>query len=117
MAKIKTHCEDTLIILGKGYDFIEVHEWLDFYAKKYPPWCYLEYHRAFRHNAWGIEQIVNKWDFFAGEAGKIHLVRDVQLYVSHKQMHDIKYDEIAELYEKALKYLPPRKKEERTDNG
>jgi len=104
-----------MIILRQGYDFIEVHQWLDHWAKKWPPPIFLEYHRAFRHNAWGIQQILEKWGPMAAEAGKVHLVRDVQLYVSHKQMHDIKYDEIDELYTKALRYLPPRKKEK--DNG
>jgi len=112
MAKIKTHCEDTIIILKQGYDFIEVHKWLDFWAKKWPTWIYLEYHRAFRHNAWGIEQILNKWGYFAAEAGKIHLIRDVELYVTgHRVMSQLKYDEIDELYKKSLTYHPPRKKE------
>ena len=113
MAKIKTHCEDTLIVLQQGYDFIEVHEWLDYWAKKWPPPVYLEYHRAFRHNAWGIEQIKEKWGWEGELAGKLHLIRDVELYVLHGTGYhfvtDIHHDRIDELYEKALRFLPPRK--------
>ena len=105
MARIETHCEDTMLVLRTGYDWIEVHQWLDHWAKKWKPPIYLEYHR----------QILNQWNYEAALAGKLHLIRDVELYVLHGTgihfIRDIKHEQIDELYEKALKYLPPRRKE------
>ena len=76
MASIKTHCEDCERILGGSYK--EVHEWLDEYAKKYPPQIYFEYHRNFRHNAKAIEHL----GFYSKLAAKIHIIRDCDRYLT-----------------------------------
>ena len=60
MAKIETHVEDCERLLGKGC--LHIHIWLDEYAKEYPPWCYLEYHRKFRHTKECLDEKFKEWD-------------------------------------------------------
>jgi len=74
MAKIKTHCEDCEKVLGKP--FLEVHEWMDHYAKKYSPKLYLEKHRQFRHHAEGIKKAIELFGYYGGQAAKLHIIRD-----------------------------------------
>lgn len=105
VAQIKTHCEDTLLILRQGYDFIEVHEWIDEFAKKWPPHIHFEYHRKFRHNKKGLEEIFKKWGADAEDAGKVHLIRDVELFILQKPMFEVKYNELNDLIKKAFNYL------------
>lgn len=103
MAKIQTHIEDCERLLGKGYK--EVHEWLDHYAKDYNPYVYLEYHRKFRHTEEALEEKFKEWGFYKQQAAKIHIIRDVELYVLNKPMDQVEIEEIDELFEKAKEYL------------
>ena len=101
MSKISTHCNDCEKILGKKYKY--VHEWLDEYAKKYNPYIYLEYHRQFRHHEKGVEEVKKKWGHYSCMAAKLHIIRDVEIYV-YFNIDTIREDNIEELYQKALKF-------------
>jgi len=103
MAKIKTHCEDCIRLLGKPYK--EVHEWLDFYAKKWNPGIYLEYHRQFRHTDKALKEQFKQWGFYQQQAAKIHIIRDNELYVLFKEFDRVEVEEIDELYKKCLQHL------------
>lgn len=106
MSSIETHCEDCQRLLGA--EFRMVHEWLDEFAKKWNPQIHFEYHRKFRHNTKGVEEVKEKWGKLHEQAAKIHIIRDVELYVLHgtgKMFKDIMGEDIDELYEKALKYI------------
>jgi hypothetical protein len=103
MAHIKTHCEDCFRILGQ--EFENVHRWLDAKAQKYPPPLFLEYHRKFRHNDKGVKIVKKKWGLLAADAAKIHIIRDLELYVLKEEFHKaVNYDNIETLYQIALKY-------------
>ncbi len=106
MPYIETHVEDTRIILRQPDGMEKVHRWLDEFAKKWPPHVHLEYHRKFRHNRKGVEEVDKMWGHLACSAAKIHLIRDVELYVLMKPMFEVGYPELDELVEKAFKYLP-----------
>ena len=103
MAMRETHCEDCRIILGDDFD--HVHAFMDKYAYKYPPPIFLEYHRKFLHHAGGVRKVKEKWGDAAEDAAKIHLIRDVEIYVLRDAFHNVvKYNNIDALYEQALKY-------------
>jgi hypothetical protein len=102
MAKIKTHEEDCIRLLGNPYT--EVHEWLDEYAKQYPPFAYLEYHRKFRHTREALEEKFKEWGFYRQQAAKIHIIRDNELYVLSKPFFKVEVEEINGLFERALEY-------------
>ena len=103
MAKITTHCNDCIRLLGKPYK--EVHQWLDHYAKKYNPLVYFEYHRKFRHTEEALEKQFEKWGFYKQQAAKIHIIRDCELYVLQKPFDMVETEEIDDLFEKAKQYL------------
>ena len=46
------HEIDCLRILKSG--FLEVHQFLDQYAYNWPPNQFVEYHRTFLHNSYGL---------------------------------------------------------------
>ena len=100
MAYIKTHIEDCERLLGKGY--YPIHRWLDEYAIDYPVGIYLEYHRKFRHTKDALDKQFKEWGFYEIIAAKIHIIRDVELYVLQKPMDQVEIEEIDELYEKAI---------------
>lgn len=103
MAKISTHCEDCENVFGKP--FKEIHEWMDYYAKKWNPFTYLEYHRQFRHHAKGIQEVIDTWGYYAGQAAKLHLIRDNELFLMKPvDFNTLREDEIDELYELILEY-------------
>ncbi len=103
MAYRQTHNEDCFRILNQEWD--EVNGYLDAFAAKYPPPLFLEFHRKFRHNDWGVKQCKKKWGLVAGTAAKIHIIRDVELYVLTAEFHKaVHYENIDELYERALVY-------------
>ena len=79
MAKHKTHEEDCLRVFGFRYK--EVHEWLDEYAKKYNVFVYSEYHRKFRHHRKGVEEVKEKFGYYASQAAKLHIIRDYEMYL------------------------------------
>jgi len=99
MARIETHCEDCIRLLGNPY--IEVHKWLDFYAKQYNPHVYLEYHRRFRHTKEALDAQFANWSEEQQIAAKIHIVRDYEMFILRKLFTEVKLDEIDELFEKA----------------
>lgn len=104
MAKISTHCNDCLQILGNEYK--EIHEWLDEYTKKWNPFIYLERHRKYRHHSSAIEYIEKKYGYYAAQAAKLHIIRDNAMYV-YFNIDTIQEDKIEELYQKALKFCHP----------
>lgn len=101
MAKIETHCEDCIQVLGRAYR--EIHEWLDFYAKKYDPRLYLEKHRMYRHHDKGVKEAEKLFGHYGGLAAKLHIIRDNQMYVLF-DINLIRENDIQPLYEKALIY-------------
>jgi hypothetical protein len=106
MAKWETHIEDCMRLLGAPFVF--VHAYLDYYTDKYPTHIYLEYHRKFRHNKEGVEKCLELFGPLGEKAAKIHLIRDVELYVCKPKMFDeIMGEDIDEYYEKCLQYFPP----------
>lgn len=107
MAGRQTHEDDCMRLIGAP--FKQVHEWLDDYAKKFRPHIHLEYHRKFRHHAGGVKEVELKWGPLYALAAKIHIIRDVELYVLSKPFSEVMGDEIDELYEKALNYCHKEK--------
>jgi len=93
MATIKQHCEDCELLLGNPYK--EVHEWLDSYSKEYPPSKFGAYHRQFKHNQDGVNEIRKLWGVEAEMAAKIHLLRDMDALNNNK----FKEEDITALYE------------------
>jgi hypothetical protein len=74
MPGIEVHCKDCLEMLGK--DYYDVHRWLDSMARHFPPPRFLDYHRTFFHNSYGLEIVKCRWGFEAMIAAQIHLIRD-----------------------------------------
>lgn len=102
MARIETHEEDCVRLLGAPYT--EVHKWLDEFANKYPPPIYLEYHRKFRHTREALEDQFEHWGFYRQQAAKIHIIRDNELYVLNKPFDQIEIEEVDSLFEQALNF-------------
>lgn len=107
MASIQTHEDDCMRLIGAP--FKQVHEYLDEYAKKFRPHIHLEYHRKFRHHAGGVKEVELQWGPLYALAAKIHIIRDVELYVLSKPFREVMGNEIDELYERALKYCHKEK--------
>lgn len=105
MASVEVHMADCNSLLGQ--EFKDVHIWLDKYASQYPPPIYLEYHRKFRHNEKGLKEVWDKWGALAADAAKIHLIRDVEIYILQKPLVEVLYDEIDELAKKSFGFFPP----------
>lgn len=103
MARLKTHKEDCMRLLGE--EFEEVHLWLDEFARVWKPEKYLEYHRQFRHNQEGLDDIVELFGERGLLAAKIHFIRDTEEYTLKKPMSEVKLEEIDELMKRALKYI------------
>jgi hypothetical protein len=74
MANILQHAIDCKLLLGNGYE--EVHHYLDQYAKIFNPELFLDYHRTFLHNSYGLEIIRNLYGEEGKKAAIIHLTRD-----------------------------------------
>jgi len=105
MARWETHVEDCMRMLGAPFAF--VHAYLDYYIEKYPPHVYLEYHRKFRHNKEGVEKCLELFGPLGEKAAKVHLIRDVELYVCRPKMfHELMGTDIDFYYEKSLQYFP-----------
>jgi hypothetical protein len=103
MAGRKTHMEDCRRLLGSGFE--HVHAYLDKYAFKWPPPLFLEYHRKFRHHAGGVKAVKELWGDAAEDAAKIHLIRDVEIYVLKDVFWKaVTYNHLDAIYEQALKY-------------
>ncbi len=74
MARLEVHETDCIVSLGKP--FTEIHKWLDEFAERYPVIIFGGYHRKFRHNKEGIEEVRKKWGDKAGRAARLHIERD-----------------------------------------
>jgi len=74
MAKIEEHAKDCKYFLDKSY--WEVHKFLDQYASFFPVGNFVDYHRTFLHNSYGIKVVEAKWGAEAKIAALIHLYRD-----------------------------------------
>jgi len=74
MAHIKYHCADCKHFIGD--EMIEVHKFLDYYTKIFPPSLYVDYHRTFLHNSYGLNLAGLKWGKKGYLAALIHLTRD-----------------------------------------
>lgn len=74
MAKIAYHRRDCKRYLGKDYE--KVHRFLDQYSEIFPIGIFIDYHRSFLHNDYGLEIIRSRWGKQAYVAGLIHLFRD-----------------------------------------
>ncbi len=103
MPRLETHEDDCMRLLGAP--FKKVHRWLDEYAKKWNPMVHGEYHRKFRHNRDGVKEVGEMWGPLYERAAKIHMIRDVELYVLSKPFSEVMGDEIDELYEKCIQYF------------
>ena len=106
MARRETHIEDCMRFLGAPFN--KVHAYLDYYIEKYPPHIYLEYHRKFRHNEKGVAKCFELFGFLGEKAAKIHLIRDVELFVCRPKMFDeLMGIDIDFYYGRSLAYFPP----------
>ncbi len=102
MARIQTHEDDCMRLLGAP--FYKVHAYLDFYVKKFPPHIHLEFHRKFRHNRKGVAMCKELFGPLGEKAAKIHMIRDVELYVLSKAFSKVMGDEVEHYYERCLAY-------------
>lgn len=105
MSSRETHIDDCMRLIGAPFN--DVHAYLDQYAAKFPPPIYLEYHRKFLHHKNGVAKCKELFGVLGEKAAKIHIIRDVEIYVLKKPFREVMGDEIDELYEKALKYCHP----------
>lgn len=106
MARREVHIDDCMRLLGAPFNM--VHEYLDFYVKKYPPPIYLEYHRKFRHNRKGVAKCLELFGPLGEKAAKIHMIRDVELFVMQDKLFDkLMGPDIDSYYERCLSYHPP----------
>jgi hypothetical protein len=105
MANRETHIDDCMRLIGAPFN--DVHAYLDQYAAKWKPHIHLEYHRKFLHHRKGVAKCKEKFGPLGELAAKIHIIRDVEIYVIQKPFREVMGDEIEELYEKALKYCHP----------
>jgi len=85
MARLDRHELDCLHVVGKP--MTEVHLWLDALNRVFPFQLFGEYHRTFRHNAFGVQVCLENWGPDGQKAALVHLVRDWNDTFVLKQMH------------------------------
>ncbi len=85
-----------------GREFRKVHEWLDRDVAEYPPELYFEKHQIKTHCIEAIRGLATAEERLAA---KIHIVRDVELYVLTKPFYKVSLDEIDGLFINALNYI------------
>ena len=100
MAPRNRHELDCLHVLGKP--MAEVHEWLDEMNRVFPFQLFGEYHRTFRHNAYGVAYCLEKWGPDGQKAALVHLVRDWNDVLVLKQMRP---EDVLALAGKALGFF------------
>jgi len=88
MARIEEHCKDCKKFLKN--DMYEVHNFLDQYANIFPVGFFIDYHRTFLHNSYGLAIMTATY----GEIGKyatiLHLTRDyVEGTINHLSLEGI----------------------------
>jgi len=74
MAMFDDHCNDCKKLLGEPHG--KVHEFLDQYAGVFDIGTFVEYHRSFLHNQYGIKVVAAMYGQQAKQAAIIHIVRD-----------------------------------------
>ncbi len=74
MAPADRHELDCLHLLEKP--MVNVHLWLDGLNRVFPYQLFGEYHRAFRHNGYGVQFCLENWGPDGEKAALIHLLRD-----------------------------------------
>jgi hypothetical protein len=74
MAVIKEHCKDCKKFLKD--EMAEVHRFLDQYASMFPVVHFMDYHRTFLHNTYGMYIVLEKWGRKGWAAAMLHLTRD-----------------------------------------
>ena len=99
MAHRDRHELDCLHVVGKP--MAEVHLWLDALNRVFPHELFGEYHRTFRHNAFGVQVCLENWGPDGQKAALVHLIRDWDDRVLIKHM---KPEEVLQLAGKALVY-------------
>ncbi len=88
-----------------GKKFEHVHQWLDQLVHKYPIKYFLDYHRTYYHNRYGLEYIKLTWGLKAEKAGRIHLLRDMEwLMVRSHELDDYTEEEMWKLCDKAVMF-------------
>lgn len=100
MAMRKTHNEDCLRLLGNTYD--DVHAFLDQMAAVFPPPVFFDYHRSFLHNHYGARLVREMWGLEAFRAAQIHLMRDIEWYITNKPFRTVKLESIIKVYDEAM---------------
>lgn len=74
MAPANRHELDCLHLLQKP--MVNVHLWLDGMNRVFPYQLFGEYHRAFRHNGYGVRYCLENWGPDGEKAALVHLLRD-----------------------------------------
>jgi len=74
MATIEDHAAECKKILGEPH--WEVHRFLDQYAGAFPVDHFVDYHRTFLHNSYGLKIVEARWGLEARTAALVHLYRD-----------------------------------------
>ena len=74
MATIKEHCKDCQKFLKD--DMVEIHRFLDQYATMFPVGNFVDYHRTFLHNSYGMHIALEIWGPKGWNAAMLHLTRD-----------------------------------------
>lgn len=74
MAKLTVHAEDCKKYIGD--EMWDVHKFLDQYAQVFPISHFIDYHRTFLHNTYGLAVVCQRWGEKGRKAGTVHLVRD-----------------------------------------
>jgi len=74
MAPRDRHELDCLHLMQKP--MADVHLWLDEMNRVFPFQLFGEYHRTFRHNAYGVRFCLEKWGPDGEKAALVHLLRD-----------------------------------------
>jgi hypothetical protein len=85
MAPADRHELDCLHLLEKP--MVNVHLWLDGLNRVFPYQLFGEYHRAFRHNGYGVRYCLENWGPDGEKAALVHLLRDWDDTVLVKHMN------------------------------
>lgn len=85
MARADRHEKDCLHLLRKP--MVDVHLWLDGMNRVFPYQLFGEYHRAFRHNGYGVRYCLENWGPDGEKAALVHLLRDWDDRYLLKQMN------------------------------
>ena len=73
MASRDEHCQECVEKLGAPFN--EIHQLLDQFAH-YPDMAFLKEHRKFLHHQEGIAYFKARYGKQAGEAARLHILRD-----------------------------------------